>query len=101
MRGLGKDNHSRDLSPLSYDEEDHLAKVEHNRWNVEKLLMGFRKARKNEDRHKYPPFSDDFKVNKKKLYIHSDIRPFKNLDDIRQMDYEIVKYIPWILQMTS
>ena len=101
MRGLGKDNHSRDLSPLSYEEENHLAKVEHNRWNVEKLLMGFRKARKNEDRHKYPPFSDDFKVNKKKLYIHSDIRPFKNLDDIRQMDYEIVKYIPWILQMTS
>ena len=101
MRELDKNDHSWDLSELSYDEIDCLAKVEHNRWNVEKLLMGYRKAHRNEDRYEYPAFADSFKDNKKKLYIHSDIRPFDNLDDIRQMDYEIVKYIPWILKMTS
>ena len=101
MRGLDKNDTSKDLSPILYDEQEHIAAVEHNRWNVEKLLMGYRKARPNEDRYDYPAQFDSFKKNKKQLFIHSDIRPFDDLDEIRQMDYEIVKYIPWILKMTS
>ena len=102
MRMLNPNDHSQDLSSLSYGEEEPLAAVEHNRWNVEKLLMGYRKARPNEDKYNYPAFSTEFnKNNKKKLYIHHDIRPFKDLDEIKQMDFEIVKYIPWILEMTE
>ena len=90
------------VNPLSYDEQEKLAAVEHNRWNVEKLLMGYRKARPNEDKYRHPAFSDEFnKYNKKKHYIHHDIRPFKDLDEIQQMDFEIVKYIPWILEITE
>lgn len=101
MRNLKADDHSRDFQKLSYDEEEQLAAVEHNRWNVEKLLMGYRKARPEEDKYRHPVFAADFKSNKKELFIHHDIRPFKDLDNIRQMDYEIVKYIPWILEMTK
>ena len=100
MRNLKANDHSKDLQTLSYKEEEELAAVEHNRWNVEKLLMGYRKARPEEDKYLHPAFASDFKSNKKELYIHHDIRPFKDLDDIQQMDYEIVKYIPWILMMT-
>ena len=102
MRGLDIDDTSRDKQPLSEEEIEQLATLEHNRWNVEKLLMGYRKARIEEDKYEQSILtSDDVKPNKKKLFIHHDIRPFDDLDDIRQMDFGIVKYIPWILKMTE
>lgn len=54
-----------------------LPAVEHNRWNVEKLLLGFRPTTKNED--------EDIVKNKKKgwykkeLQAHYDIRPYEDL----------------------
>lgn len=101
MRGLQDGDVSLDQTTLSAEEEDALAVVEHNRWNVEKLLMGYRKAKPDEDKYLHPDYPEGFKNNKKKLYIHHDIRPFKDLDDVREYDYEIVKYIPWILKMTE
>lgn len=102
MRGLDVDDTSQDLNPLTPSEIDCLAAVEHNRWNVERLLMGYRKARPQEDRYNYPAYKTEFnKNNRKKLYIHPDIRPYKDLDDIRQYDIEIVKYLSWILKMTK
>ena len=41
------------------------------------------------------------KKNKKNLYIHFDIRPNKALGPVKQMDIEIVKYIPWILSTSA
>ena len=102
MRELAPDDTSRDLWPLSEEEIKALAPVEHNRWNVEKLLMGFRKAKIDEDKYEQSILTAaDVKPNKKNLFIHHDIRPFDDLDDIKQMDFEIVKYIPWILKMTE
>lgn len=101
MRGLDKDDISNDQMPLSFDEIEQLAAVEHNRWNVEKLLMGYRKAKPYEDRYIHKSYIDNWKSNKKYHYIHSDIRPFGDLDDIKQYDYDIVKYIPWILKMAE
>lgn len=102
MRGLDIDDTSRDKQPLSEKEIEQLAVLEHNRWNVEKLLMGYRKARIEEDKYEQSILtSADVKPNKKKLFIHHDIRPFDDLDDIKQMDFEIAKYIPWILKMTE
>lgn len=101
MRGLDKEDASHDLDSLSISEEKHLAAVEHNRWNVEKLLMGFRKARPEEDKYRYPMFAKEFnKNNKKELFIHHDIRPFKDLDAVRELDIEFSRFIPWILKMT-
>ena len=101
MRGLDKDDHSKDRSPLTPTEIDEIAKVEHNRWNVEKLLMGYRKAKTEEDRYVHKGHPKEWKSNKKNFYIHSDIRPFGDLDEVQQLDMEIAKFIPWILEMSE
>ena len=101
-RELKPNDASRDTWPISDDEAEMLARVEHNRWNVEKLLMGFRKPRREED--KYAPqnaaFKNELKRNKGR-FIHHDIRPFDELDDIKELDKEFARYIPWIMKMTE
>lgn len=100
MRGLDIDDESHDYDTLSEYELEQLAIVEHNRWNVEKLLMGFRKPRKDEDMYEHEEFADSLKKNKD-LFIHHDIRPFSQLDTIKKLDYEFSRYIPWIMKMTE
>jgi hypothetical protein len=100
MRGLDIDDESHDSDPLSDYEVEQLAIVEHNRWNVEKLLMGFRKPRKEEDKYEHPKFADELKKNKD-LFIHHDIRPFDQLNAIKQLDREFSRYLPWIMKMTE
>lgn len=73
---------------LSEDETKEFSMVEHNRWNVEKLLLGFRKSRKNEEGN-----------NNKKLFIHHDIKPFDDLDDDSKYKNVAITSIEWILQM--
>lgn len=102
IRGLDIDDDSRDTWTLSDDEVEMMARVEHNRWNVEKLLMGYRKPYQHED--KYIPgnaeFKSELKMNKNR-FIHHDIRPFEQLDGIQELDKEFSRYIPWIVKMTS
>ena len=100
MRGLDVDDTSHDYQPLSDYEAEQLAVVEHNRWNVEKLLMGFRKPRKEEDKYEHPEYAGKLSKNKS-LFIHHDIRPFSQLGTIRELDYEYSRYIPWIMRMTE
>lgn len=103
LRGLSIDDTCRDTDSLTETEAEILAQVEHNRWNVEKLLMGFRKAHRNEDKYEYPEnkeFQNKLKLNKKR-FIHHDIRPYDDLDGIKKMDIEFSRYIPWILKMTE
>lgn len=102
MRGLKLDDRTQDTMPLSEEEIEELARVEHNRWNVEKLLMGYRKPHKNEDG--YNAFYDEDKTTlkkNKKLFIHHDIRPFDSLDHIVELDKEFTRFIPWIMKMTE
>ncbi len=102
MRGLLLDDVSQDTRSLSGDEVKRLAYIEHNRWNVEKLLMGFRKPRHNEDKYEEynKCFADDLAKNRKR-FIHHDIRPFEKLDGIQELDMEFSRYIPWIIKMTE
>ena len=100
MRGLDVDDTSHDYQPLSDYEAEQLAVVEHNRWNVEKLLMGFRKPRREEDKYEHPEYAAKLGKNKN-LFIHHDIRPFSQLGTIRELDYEYSRYIPWIMRMTE
>ena len=74
--------------------------MEHNRWNVEKLLMGYRKPRREEDRYAYPEFAGKLKKNKE-LFVHHDIRPFDQVGTISELDFEFSRYIPWIMKMTD
>lgn len=102
MRGLALKNKSEDTKPLSKEEMKVLACVEHNRWNVEKLLMGYRKPHQNEDKYNAKNDEDEKLLKKnKELFIHHDIRPFSELDHITELDYEFSKYIPWIIEMTE
>jgi hypothetical protein len=101
MRGLMLDDTSRDTDPLSKKEIDEMARVEHNRWNVEKLLMGFRKPQENEDKYKVSKGDKGTFEKNKKLFIHHDIRPFDELDKIEKLDREFSRTIPWIMKMTE
>jgi hypothetical protein len=58
--------------------------------------MGYRKARPEEDKYIQ---GKDFAQNKK-LFIHHDLRPFKELDEVWKLDKEISSHIPWIVSMT-
>lgn len=100
MRGLDIDDDTRDDDTLSDYETEQMALVEHNRWNVEKLLMGFRKPRKEEDKYIYSEFADKLKKNKD-LFIHYDIRPFEQQNTIKELDCEFSRYMPWIMKMTE
>ena len=102
MRGLKLDDTSKDTMMLSEAEVEEMAKVEHNRWNVEKLLMGYRKPHLDEDKYETSDSEARGKLGKNKnLYIHADIRPFDKLGTIRGLDFEFSRYIPWIMKMTE
>lgn len=99
MRGLDVDDRSMDKTELTAEEIRTLAAVEHNRWNVEKLLMGFRKPKSGEDKYMHPQYADKLK-NNKDLFIHHDIRPYGELpENTKRLDSEFSEYIPWILKM--
>ena len=99
MRGLAIDDDSMDMAPLSEYEVKTLGFLEHNRWNVEKLLMGFRKPLICEDKYENKPFAGQLKTNKNH-YIHHDIRPYDDLDEVKILDEEFMRYMPWIIEMT-
>lgn len=101
MRGLTLDDKSKDTQKLSEQEVEELAKVEHNRWNVEKLLMGYRKPHLDEDKYEASGADAKSLSRNKKVFIHHDIRPFKDLDNVKELDFEFTRYIPWIMEMTE
>ena len=79
-----------------------LGVMEHNRWNVEKLLMGYRKPKQREDMYHKPEEIAEKLKNNKHLFIHPQIRPFEELtDDMKQLDYDLAAYMPWIIEMTK
>ena len=79
-----------------------LAEIEHNRWNIEELLLGYRPVYKNED-----DIIDADKSRKKEYknrFIHYDIRPFNELKTdnsgrkANEYDEVIVRSLPLILK---
>ena len=99
-------NGSDDLNEMTDDEINRLGVVEHNRWNMEKVLLGYRKPLPEEDAISNSHLLS--KEEKKKLkgmkdtlYVHCDIRPFNGLNEIQKLDKEMVRYIPWIIRMSE
>ena len=78
-----------------------LAQMEHNRWMVEELLLGYRPVDKQEDQA--IDENRELKAVKKQLFIHYDIRPYEGLKtdehgrDVRENDKLIVRNIPIII----
>lgn len=98
IRHLEIDDPSHDLEPLGKEECEMIGHIEHNRWNVEKLLMGYRKPKEAEDKYgKDEAIAKELK-NNKNLFIHHDIRPYEQLEpNTRQFDLDLAQYIPWII----
>lgn len=70
-----------------------LAIIEHNRWNVEKLLMGYRRTTP-EEHAKW----DEEKKRFKTEFIHDNICPFEELDKATQdIDRNFTREIPRII----
>ena len=95
-----------DVTDIKDKEAETLGRVEHDRWNVEKLLLGYRKPSEAEDYYAERNLVDGKKVKAmknahKKLYIHCDIRPYTELDEIQEIDKEIIRYIPWFQKMAK
>lgn len=90
---------------LSEEDIDLMARTEHNRWNIERLLMGFRPYPLSEriafkeilssnDHEAAEELSTKLKEAKKKLFKHKDIAPYDELlDDSKKYDRIIVKNI--------
>ncbi len=105
-----------DIKSIINDNIEVLGYIEHNRWNMEKLLMGFRKpnvseqAEIDESRKEYSDNVDQSRHRYyKKKHIHSYICAFDDLaniswkdmdkdkDDVRKIDYDMLRQIPWII----
>ncbi len=100
MRGLGPD---APVTEVTDAELDCLAPLEHNRWMAERLLMGYRKPAPDEDSGRVddPARREAMKKANKKLFIHSDIRPYADLDGIHKLDSLILDFIPWYQEMVK
>lgn len=64
--------------------------TEHNRWNVEKLLMGYRKPMPEEDAYYAALDQREIKGRKQKEYIHCHIRPHNQLWDATKENDKII-----------
>ena len=79
-----------------------MAHIEHNRWVIEKLLMGYR-APAPEELKKIEADKEE-KKKYRKMFIHSDIRAYRSLTEdytginAGLYDINIVKALPFILK---
>ena len=104
IKTMRKSDH--DITEITDKEVEILARVEHDRWNVEKLLLGYRKPSETEDYYSESNFINGKKVKAmknahKEMFIHCDIRPYTELDNIQEIDKEIIRYIPWFTEMAN
>ena len=87
---------------LSAEQINLSAQVEHNRWNIEKLLMGYRPTTP-EEKEKIATGKQTKKYYKDR-FIHNDIGPYQTLTDddygihVSLYDVNIAKAIPFILK---
>ena len=90
--------------PPANEEIDLLAETEHNRWNIERLLLGYKpyKIAEREEIRLNGDKNIDIYFNKDKLLIHKDITPYKELinikgnveeEDTKEIDRRIVRTI--------
>ena len=94
---------SIDLTPenakyatISEKQIEELAYTEHSRWNMEKLLLGYRGLTPEEKELS----SEKRKVLKNKLYAHQLIKPYGELaEGDKELDRNIIRKLPDILRM--
>jgi hypothetical protein len=97
LRSIGLDAKTAQTATLSDEQIERMAYTEHCRWNMEKLLMGYRALGKNERGKQV-----DVKQLKNKMYAHHLIKPYAALTDAdKQLDRNIIRKLPEILRMLN
>ena len=104
MRSLGHDaNDAHTFYALTQKEIEQMAETEHNRWSVERLLLGNRPCTDDELRI----IREDVKVRKKeykKRNIHFDLRAYQELEEdgtgknAKVYDYDLTACIPLMVK---
>lgn len=100
---------NKSMCTLTTEEVDVLSETEHNRWNVERLLLGFRSysfaERKefrrilaSEDKGVAKNFSTELGRIKRQLFKHKDIAPYEELDEAtKNYDKNIIGNILYVI----
>ncbi len=98
LRSLGLNIETATSAILSNEEIEKLSYTEHNRWNMEKLLIGYRPATQEEQ-----TLSDTAKkILKNKMFVHHLIKPYEELtEEEKDLDRNIIKKLPDILRMLN
>ena len=93
--GLTRESLEAENFEFSQEQKDALAYTEHSRWDVEKLLMGYREL--TEEEHKLSKVEK--KQLKNKFFAHGNIVPFYSLTaDDKKLDYNIIEMLPMIIK---
>lgn len=113
IRSIGHDETDQStFYALNIQEIALLAEVEHNRWNVERLILGFRpptEAERKEIKESIEQYHQtgqgiDLKKQYKNKGIHYDICSFQELEkdrtgkNVKQYDYDLTTCIPLIIE---
>jgi hypothetical protein len=97
LRSIGYTLETIKNATLTTHQIDTMAETEHSRWNMEKLLLGYR------------PISEEEKNSnanitnlKDKMFAHSLIKPYADLtDNEKQLDKNIIKMLPDIIKILN
>ena len=98
LRSVGLNFDTAKYAEISDAQIEDLAYTEHSRWNMEKLLLGYRALKTDETLLN----KDKQKVLKNKLYAHPLIKPYSKLtSEDKELDRNIIKKLPDILRMLN
>lgn len=98
LRSIGYDINSGKPLTISDTDKENLARVEHNRWNMEKLLIGYRALHEDEWKD-----LENGKVTKGKLknehFVHHCLVPYDKLSkDDMVLDKNIIETLPMVVK---
>ncbi len=97
LRSTGYNETSIRSATLTDGDIEKLAYTEHCRWNMEKLLMGYRPLSLEEQNKNF-----DTGNLKKKMFVHNLIKPYDDLsEDEKELDRNIIRKLPDILRMLN
>jgi hypothetical protein len=95
LRSIGLDKESAKSATFSKEQIERMAYTEHSRWNMEKLLMGYRALGENE-RGKGLNMS----LLKENMFVHNLIKPYADLTEgEKELDRNFITKLPDILRM--
>ena len=95
LRSIGLDKESAKSATFSKEQIERMAYTEHCRWNMEKLLMGYRALGENE-RGKELNMSS----LKENMFVHHLIKPYADLTEgEKELDRNFITKLPDILRM--